>query len=103
MQAVCSLWHFPSNRLKPAVPDVIRHTALRSSDFPPVLRRATGSHSDFAYGGVTLYAETFQVSSAIQMISYSLPDQQLRLVGPSTPVTQRLLAITRNRFLIPSF
>jgi hypothetical protein len=31
------------------------------------------------------------------MISYSLPDQQLRLVSPSTPVTQRLLAITRNR------
>jgi len=32
--AVCFLWHFPSNRLEPAVPDVIRHTALRSSDFP---------------------------------------------------------------------
>src|ERR1700748_341954 len=63
-----------------------------------LLGNTSGSHSDFAYGGVTLYAETFQVSSAIQMISYSLPDQQLRLVGPSTPVTQRLLAITRNRF-----
>ena len=36
-QAVYFLWHFPSNRLKPAVPDVIRHTALRSSDFPPCL------------------------------------------------------------------
>ncbi len=40
-RAVCFLWHFPSNRLEPAVPDVIRHTALRSSDFPPVFRRAT--------------------------------------------------------------
>jgi len=40
-RAVCFLWHFPSNRLQPAVPDVIRHTALRSSDFPPVSRRAT--------------------------------------------------------------
>ena len=44
-RAVCFLWHFPSNRLEPAVPDVIRHTALRSSDFPPVIirkyRRAT--------------------------------------------------------------
>ena len=40
-RAVCFLWHFPSNRLQPAVPDVIRHTALRSSDFPPVYRRAT--------------------------------------------------------------
>src|SRR5258708_11918949 len=34
-RAVCFLWHFPSNRLEPAVPDVIRATALRSSDFPP--------------------------------------------------------------------
>src|SRR5262249_36841123 len=32
--AVCFLWHFPSNRLEPGLPDVIRHTALRSSDFP---------------------------------------------------------------------
>jgi len=33
-QAVCSLLHFPSNGLEPAIPDVIRHTALWSSDFP---------------------------------------------------------------------
>jgi hypothetical protein len=33
--AVYSLWHFPSTRLEPGFPDVIRHTALRSSDFPP--------------------------------------------------------------------
>ena len=39
--AVCFLWHFPSTGLEPGLPDVIRHTALRSSDFPPVLRRAT--------------------------------------------------------------
>src|SRR5579862_1341952 len=32
--AVCSLWHFPSNGLQPILPDVIRHTALWSSDFP---------------------------------------------------------------------
>jgi hypothetical protein len=32
--AVYFLWHFPSARLEPDVPDVIRHTALRSSDFP---------------------------------------------------------------------
>ena|SRR5277367_2700010 len=32
--AVCFLWHFPSTGLEPGVPDVIRHTALRSSDFP---------------------------------------------------------------------
>ena len=43
--AVCFLWHFPSNasayKSAGALPDVIRHTALRSSDFPPVSRRAT--------------------------------------------------------------
>ncbi len=33
--AVCFLLHWPSCRLWAAVPDVIRHTALRSSDFPP--------------------------------------------------------------------
>ena len=35
-EAVCFLWHFPSTGLEPGFPDVIRHTALRSSDFPPV-------------------------------------------------------------------
>src|SRR5947209_2567158 len=37
--AVCFLWHFPSDDpiygSLGALPDVIRHTALRSSDFPP--------------------------------------------------------------------
>ena len=35
--AVCFLWHFPSTGLEPGFPDVIRHTALWSSDFPPSL------------------------------------------------------------------
>jgi ceramide glucosyltransferase len=34
-KAVYSLWHFPSAGLEPGFPDVIRHTALWSSDFPP--------------------------------------------------------------------
>jgi hypothetical protein len=34
-EAVFSLWHWPSRSLDAAIPDVIRHTALRSSDFPP--------------------------------------------------------------------
>ena len=33
--AVSFLWHWPSMSLHAHVPDVIRHTALRSSDFPP--------------------------------------------------------------------
>jgi hypothetical protein len=34
-KAVSFLWHWPSTDLEARVPDVIRHTALRSSDFPP--------------------------------------------------------------------
>ena len=34
-RAVYFLWHFPSADLKVGFPDVIRHTALWSSDFPP--------------------------------------------------------------------
>ena len=34
-EAVFSLWHWPSLSLETQIPDVIRHTALRSSDFPP--------------------------------------------------------------------
>ena len=33
--AVYSLLHWPSLRLEAQIPDVIRHTALRSPDFPP--------------------------------------------------------------------
>ena len=33
-RAVYFLWHLPSRSLDAPVPDVIRHTALRSSDFP---------------------------------------------------------------------
>ncbi len=39
-KAVCFLWHFPSTDLEASLPDVIRHTALRSSDFPPAPRNA---------------------------------------------------------------
>jgi hypothetical protein len=40
----------------------------------------------------------FPTSSATLTISYSLPDQQLRLGSPATPNAQRLLAMTRARF-----
>ena len=45
-EAVSFLWHWPSMGFEAHVPDVIRHTALRSSDFPPPaarLREAPGS------------------------------------------------------------
>jgi len=41
-EAVCFLWHWPSTGLHARVPDVIRHTALRSSDFPPPAIRLPG-------------------------------------------------------------
>jgi len=39
-RAVYSLWHFPSIALNGNRPDVIRHTTLRSSDFPPPVHAA---------------------------------------------------------------
>ena len=39
-EAVSFLWHWPSTGFEARVPDVIRHTALRSSDFPPPANRA---------------------------------------------------------------
>jgi len=39
--AVYFLWHWPSCSLDAESPDVIRHTALRSSDFPPRQAGAT--------------------------------------------------------------
>src|SRR6266852_4744152 len=65
---------------------------------PVLLGIPLGSRKSFAYRGITFCADDFHTSSATQAISYSLPDQQFRLDGPATPVTQRLLAITRNRF-----
>src|SRR5215467_13553998 len=52
----------------------------------------------FRLQGYHLLCRRFPPSSATNAISYSLPDQQLRPSGPATPITQRLLAITRNRF-----
>jgi hypothetical protein len=42
-EAVFFLWHWPSVSLKAHIPDVIRHTALRSSDFPPPAPAVNGS------------------------------------------------------------
>ena len=40
-EAVSFLWHWPSMGFEAHVPEVIRHTALRSSDFPPPAERAS--------------------------------------------------------------
>ena len=71
-RAVCFLWHFPSNRLKPAVPDVIRHTALRSSDFPlscVLQQRPSGPAANYF---IIVHAEVQAESLAgRQLCSYS--------------------------------
>ena len=45
-EAVSFLWHWPSAGFEAHVPDVIRHTALRSSDFPPPKCAEAHSGSD---------------------------------------------------------
>src|SRR5215470_2424411 len=65
---------------------------------PVLLGIPLGSRKGFAYRGITFCADAFLTSSATLAISYSLPDQQLRPSGPATPITQRLLAMTRGRF-----
>src|SRR6266705_659715 len=54
--------------------------------------------SKFHVRGYHPLCRRFPTSSATQTICNSLPDQQLRLNGPATPATQRLLALTRDWF-----
>jgi hypothetical protein len=54
--------------------------------------------SEFRLRGYHPLCRRFPTSSATQTICNSLPDQQLRLDGPATPATQRLLALTRDWF-----
>ena len=63
LEAVSSLWHFPSNRLDPVLPDVIRHIALRSSDFPPSYRAA------WANPAFTIRRRPSGPASAVHIIS----------------------------------
>jgi len=57
----------------------------------------SGSREDFAYGGITLCADDFH-RLRLSTRFYFLSGQQLRLDSPATPITQRLLALTRDRF-----
>ncbi len=50
------------------------------------------------YGGITLYARTFQSTSTSATVYDSLLDRQIQLSGPTTPRRQRLPAITPARF-----
>ena len=50
------------------------------------------------YGGITLYARTFQSVSTSATVYDSLLDRQIQPSGPTTPRRQRLPAITPARF-----
>jgi len=69
--------------------------------------RATWEHAwesrRFHVRGYHPLCRRFPPPSATRAISHSLPDQQLRPDGPATPVTQRLQALTRNRFSLFPF
>ena len=54
--------------------------------------------SSYVYGGITLYAGTFQSSSTSSMISYSVLVRQNQPSGPTTLNQQRLPAITLIEF-----
>ena len=57
----------------------------------------------FVYGAITRYGWFFQCHSTNTKLSYSLNPRQRVLNGPTTPITQRLPAITRNRFSLIRF
>ena len=65
-----------------------------------------GSHSgvsDISATGVTPSVPVLSRPSPMTLISYSLRGRQSSLNGPTTPITQRPPAITRNRFSLFRF
>ena len=57
----------------------------------------------YVYGGITVYAWTFQSDSTSAVVYDSLSTRQYRLSGPTTPHRQRLPAITPTRFSLFRF
>ena len=57
----------------------------------------------YVYGGLTLYAWTFQSNSTSTLISNSSFFRQKEHCGPTTPHRQRLPAITSTRFSLFQF
>ena len=62
-----------------------------------------GRCDTFVYGAVTRCGDPFAWSSTSATLSYSLPARQNGLNDPTTPITQRLPAITRNGFSLFRF
>ena len=66
-------------------------------------RGDVGEPLPYVYGGITLYAGTFQSTSTSATVSYSLLTRQSQLDGPTTPCRQRLPAIAPTRFSLFRF
>ena len=62
-----------------------------------------GRQRVFVYGALTLYGDPFQRPSTNTTLSHSPSPRQREPDGPTTPTTQRLPAITCNRFSLIRF
>jgi hypothetical protein len=67
------------------------------------LGNTSGRCGVFVYGALTLYGDPFQRPSTNTTFSHSPSDRQIRPDGPTTPTTQRLPAITCDRFSLFRF
>ena len=109
-EAVSFLWHWPSVRLKAHIPDVIRHTALRSSDFPPPAnprvseesrQRPPGPPASLKFTAVAV------LTQASPLISPSTLTICLRSSGTSACTESQTMAVLTakypcvTRFLMP--
>ena len=65
---------------------------------PCYLGSLSGGAVAFVYRAVTFCGDPFSWSSTNAALCHSLPVRQNRLKGPTTPVTQRLPALTRDWF-----
>jgi hypothetical protein len=94
--AVCFLWHFPSGdpicESMGALPDVIRHTALRSSDFPlPALARRERPSGPAAYVFYYIWPRSWTAASGIEFLAHE------RAIEPLTPRAQKALSRHKAR------
>jgi hypothetical protein len=67
------------------------------------LGNTSGRQHVFVYGALTLYGDPFQRPSTNALFSHSPSPRQREPDGPTTPTTQRLPAITCNRFSLLRF
>ena len=84
--AVCFLWHFPSAGLEPGVPDVIRHTALRSSDFPLPATEDAESDRPVRLPTEQLYDDEASIRLSVGLAHYQVvsPFELLRITEASS-------------------